>query len=151
LLILQQKLTRIESLNNFIFIAIKEIYCIYVKNEIEKIFVHSINEDVNKHSAMHVKSMLLKAMIIAVQKMHLNEIYFLKDRISQFKSKNLKSQDIKTLTHQNCNIIEKQLKSVAETVDCKQLILRAIVRVLIIHEMTYDSSSKFIVELIKIL
>jgi len=91
LLILQQKLTRIESLNSFIFVAIKEIYCIYVKNEIEKIFVHSVNEDVSKHSAMHVRSMLLKTMIIAKQKMHLNEVHFSKDRIFQFESKNLKS------------------------------------------------------------
>ncbi len=44
-----------------------------------------------------------------------------------------------------------QLNSVAETVDCKQLISCVIVRVLIIHEITYDFSSKFIVELIKIL
>jgi len=55
------------------------------------------------------------------------------------------------LTHQDHNIIEKQFNSVAETVDCKQLISHAIVKVLTIHETTYDSSSKFIVELIKIL
>jgi hypothetical protein len=82
LLTLQQKLTRIKSLNNFIFIAIKEIYCIYVKNEIEKISVHNVSEDASKHSAMHVRSMLLKAMIIAMQKMHLNEVHFSKDKIS---------------------------------------------------------------------
>jgi hypothetical protein len=151
LLILQQKLTRIESLSSFIFIAIRKIYCIYVKNEIEKISVHSVNENVSKHSAMHVKSMLLKAMIIAMQKMHLNEIHFSKDRISQLESKKLKSQDVEMLTHWNCNVVEKQLNSVAETVDCKQLISHAIVRVLIIHETTYDLNSKFIVELIKIL
>jgi len=91
MLILQQKLTRIKSLNSFIFVAIREIYCIYVKNEIEKISVHNVNENVSKHSAMHVKSMLLKAIIIAVQKTHLNEIHFLKDRISQFELKNLRS------------------------------------------------------------
>jgi hypothetical protein len=95
--------------------------------------------------------MLLKAMIIAMQKMHLNEIYFSKDRISQFKSKNLRSQNIETLIHQNHNIIEKQLNSVAETVNCKQLISCAIIKILIIHETTYDLCSKFIVELIKIL
>jgi len=55
------------------------------------------------------------------------------------------------LIHQDCNIIEKQLNSVAEIVDCKQLVSYAIIKVLIIHETTYDSSSKFIVELIKIL
>jgi len=99
LLTLQQKLTRIESLSSFIFVAIREIYCIYVKNEIEKISVHSVSEDVNKHSAMHVRSMLLKAMIIMMQKMHLDEIYFSKDRIFQFESKNLRSQDVETSTH----------------------------------------------------
>jgi len=50
-----------------------------------------------------------------------------------------------------CNIVEKQLNFVAETVNCKQLILHAIVKVLTIHEIIYDFSSKFIVKLIKIL
>jgi len=49
------------------------------------------------------------------------------------------------------NVVEKQLNSVAKTVNYKQLILYAIVRVLIIHETIYDFSSKFIIELIKIL
>jgi hypothetical protein len=122
-----------------------------VKNEIKKIFVHSVNENVSKHSAMYVRSMLLRTIIITVQKTHLNEVHFLRSRISQFKSKNLKSQDVETLTHQDCNIIKKQLNSVAETVDCKQLISHTIVRVLTIHEMTYNLNSKFIVKLIKIL
>jgi len=39
----------------------------------------------------------------------------------------------------------------AETVDCKQLISHAIVKVLTIHKIIYDFSSKFIVKLIKIL
>jgi len=97
-------------------------------------------------SAMHVKSMLLKVMILAVQEMHLNEVHFLKDKISQFESTTLKSTDVKMLTHKDCNIVEKQLNSVAETVDCKQLISCAIVRVLTIHEITYNFNSKFIVE-----
>jgi len=63
----------------------------------------------------------------------------------------LRRHDDETLTHRDCNVAEKQLNSVAETVDCKQLILHAIVRVLTIHEMTYNFSSKFVVELIKIL
>ncbi len=151
LLTLQQKLTRIESLNNFIFVAIRDIYCTCVKNEIKKMFVHSVSENTRKCSAMHVRSMLLKAMIIAVQKMHLDEVHFSKDRISQFKSKKLRCQDVKTLIHKDCNVAEKQLNSVAETIDCKQLILHAIVRVLTIHEMIYNSSSKFIIKLIKIL
>jgi len=75
----------------------------------------------------------------------------LKDRISQFKSITSKSTNIETLIHKDCNIVEKQLNSVAKTVDCKQLISCAIVRVLTIHETTYNFSSKFIVELIKIL
>ncbi len=56
LLILQRKLTRIESLNSFIFVAIKELYCIQVINDVEKMFVHSIN--MNKYSAEHVESRL---------------------------------------------------------------------------------------------
>jgi len=90
-------------------------------------------------------------MILAVQKMHLNEVHFSRDRISRSESKNLKRHDDEMLTHKDCNVAEKQLNSVAETVDCKQLISHAIVRVLIIHETIYNFSSKFIVELIKIL
>ncbi len=55
------------------------------------------------------------------------------------------------LTYKDCNVAEKQLNSVAETVDYKQLISHAIVRVLIIHKTIYNFSSKFIVKLIKIL
>ncbi len=100
---------------------------------------------------MHVKSMLLRIMTLTVQETHLNEVYFLKDKISQLKSTTSRSTDIETLIHRNYIIIKKQLNSVAETVDCKQLILHAIVKVLIIHEMIYNFSSKFVVELIKIL
>ena len=56
LLTLQRKLTRIESLNSFIFVAIKELYCIQVINNVEKMFDHSIS--MNKYSAEHVKSRL---------------------------------------------------------------------------------------------
>ena len=222
LLTLQRKLTRIESLNNSIFVAIRELYCIQVINDVEKMFVHGISmnrysaehvksrlqdethwwtwvindvekmlihsvserrysakhvesrsqdeiyctwminkvekmsvhnvsENTSTCSAMHVRSMLLKVMILAVWETHLNEISFLRDRISQFESTTLKSTNIETLTHKDHNVTEKQLNSVAETVDCKQLVSRAIVRVLTIHETTYDFSNKFIVELIKIL
>jgi len=114
-------------------------------------FVHNVSENRSTCSAMHVKSMLLRIMTLAVQEMHLNEVYFLKDKISQLKSTTSRSTDIETLIHRNYNITEKQLNSVAETVDCKQLILHAIVKVLIIHEMIYNFSSKFVVKLIKIL
>ncbi len=56
LLILQRKLTRIKSLNNFIFVAIREWYCIWVINDVEKTFVHSIS--MNRYSAEHVESRL---------------------------------------------------------------------------------------------
>ncbi len=153
LLILQRKLARIESLNSFIFIMIRELYCIWVINDVEKTFVHSISmnrysakhvksrlqdeihwwtwmindvektfihsiserrysakhvkdklqdeiyctqvinkvekisvhnvsENISTCSAMYVRSMLLKIMILAVQETHLNEVHFLKDRIS---------------------------------------------------------------------
>ncbi len=67
--------------------------------------------------------------------MHLNEVHFSRNKISQFESTTLKSTNVETLTYRNCNVAEKQLNFVAETVDCKQLILHTIVRVLIIHEM----------------
>jgi len=63
----------------------------------------------------------------------------------------LRKTNVETSTCRNYNVAEKQLNSVAETVDCKQLVSRAIVKVLTIHEITYNFSSKFIVELIKIL
>jgi len=63
----------------------------------------------------------------------------------------LRSQDVETLIHINRNVIEKQLNSVAETVDYKQFILHAIVKILTIYKTIYDSSNKFIVKLIKIL
>ncbi len=56
LLTLQQKLTRIKSLNNFIFIMIRELYCIQVINDVEKMFIHSIS--MNRYSAEHVESRL---------------------------------------------------------------------------------------------
>ena len=120
-------------------------------NEVKKMFAHSVSENMNTCSAMHVKSMLLKVMILAVQETHLDKVHFSRDRISQFKSTTSKSTDVETLIHKNHNIIEKQLNFVAETVDCKQLISRTIVKVLTIHETIYNFSSKFIVKLIKIL
>jgi len=90
-------------------------------------------------------------MTLAVRETHLDEVHFSRDRISQLESTTSRSTDVETLTNRDRNIAEKQLNSVAETVDCKQLVLHAIVKVLIIHEMIYDFSSKFIVELIKIL
>jgi len=90
-------------------------------------------------------------MILTMRETHLDEVHFLRDKISQFKSTTSRSTDVKTLIHKDCNVVKKQLNSVAETVDCKQLVSRAIVRVLTIHEMIYNFSSKFIIELIKIL
>jgi len=95
--------------------------------------------------------MLLRIIILAIQETHLDEVHFSKDKISQLESTTSRSTDVETLTHTDRNVAEKQLNSVAETVDCKQLVLRAIVRVLTIHEMTYNFSSKFVVKLIKIL
>ncbi len=56
LLTLQRKLTRIKSLNNFIFIVIRELYCIQVINDVEKMFIYSIS--INRYSAEHVESRL---------------------------------------------------------------------------------------------
>jgi len=120
-------------------------------NEVKKMFIHSVNENMSTCSAVHVRSMLLEIMTLAMQKTHLDEVHFLRNRISQSESENLRRHDDETSTHRDHNVAEKQLNSVAETVDCKQLISHAIVRVLTIHEMIYDFSSKFVVELIKIL
>ncbi len=128
-----------------------EIYCTQVINEVKKMFVHSISENTSTCSAMHVRSMLLRVMFLTMRETHLDEVHFLKDKIFQFKSTTSRSTDVKTWIHRDCNVAEKQLNSVAKTIDCKQLISRAIVRVLTIHEMIYNFSSKFIIELIKIL
>jgi len=128
-----------------------EIYYTRVINEVEKMSVHNVSENMSTCSAVHVRSMLLRIMILAVQKTHLNEVHFSKDRISRSESENLRKHDDETSIHKDCNVAEKQLNSVAETVNCKQLVSHAIVKVLIIHETTYNFSSKFIVKLIKIL
>ncbi len=128
-----------------------KIYCTWVINEVKKISIYNINENINIYLAMHIRSMLLRIMILTVQKMHLNKVHFLKDKIFQSEHENLRKYNDETSTYRNHNITEKQLNSVVETVDCKQLISHVIVRVLIIHEMKYDFSSKFIVKLIKIL
>ncbi len=130
---------------------LNEIYCTWVINEVEKMSVHNVSENTSMYSAMHVRSMLLRIMTLAVQKTHLDEVHFLRSRISRSEFENLRRYNDEMLIHKDCNVAEKQLNFVAETVDCKQLISRAIVRVLTIHEMTYNFSSKFIVELIKIL
>ncbi len=128
-----------------------EIYCTWVINKVEKMSVHNVSKNMSTCSAIHVRSMLLRIMILAVRETHLNEVHSFKDKISQFKSTTLRRINIKTLIYKDCNITEKQLNSVAETVDCKQLISHAIVRVLTIHETIYNFSSKFVVELIKTL
>ena len=76
-------------------------------NEIEKMSVHNINENTSIYSTMHVRSMLLKVMTLAMQEMHLNEVHFLKDKISQFESTTFKSTDVEMLIHKDHNIAEK--------------------------------------------
>jgi len=128
-----------------------EIYYTWVINEVEKMSVYNVSENMSTCSAVHVRSILLKIMTLAVRETHLDEVHFSRSRIFQLESTTSKSTNVETLIYRDCNVAEKQLNSVAETVDCKQLVSRAIVRVLTIHEMTYNFSSKFIVELIKIL
>jgi len=113
--------------------------------------VYNVSENMNMCSAMHVRSMLLRVMTLAMQETHLDEVHLLRNKISQLKLTISKSINIEMLIHKNHNITEKQLNSIVETVNCKQLISHAIVKVLIIHEMTYDFNSKFVVKLIKIL
>ena len=70
------------SVNHVESMLSDEIYCTQVINEVEKMSVHNVSENTSTCSTMHVRSMLLKIMILAVQKMHLNEIHFSKDKIS---------------------------------------------------------------------
>ncbi len=48
-----------------------EIYCTWVINEVEKMFVHNVSKNISTCLAMHVKSMLLRIMILKMQEMHL--------------------------------------------------------------------------------
>ncbi len=43
-----------------------EIYCTWVINEVEKMSVHNVSENTSTCSAVHVRSMLLKIMILTV-------------------------------------------------------------------------------------
>jgi len=78
-----------------------------VINKVKKMFVYNVNENMNMCSAMHVRSMLLRIMILTVQETHLNEVYFLRNKISQLKLIILKRTDVETLTHKNHNIVKK--------------------------------------------
>ncbi len=62
----------------------KKIYCIKVMHEVKEIFVHSNNE-----TSVNAKSIMLKVIILAVCITNLNEIHFLRDKISQIKSTTL--------------------------------------------------------------
>ncbi len=78
--------------------------------------------------------------------MHLNEVHFSRSKISQLELTTSRSTNIKTLIHKDCNVAEKQLNSVAETVDCKQLISHAIVnwqRDLSVQDADYESSASY--------
>jgi len=123
---------RIESLNNFVFVAIRElyyiqvindvekmfvhsvseerysakhvesklqdeIYCTRMINEVKKIFIHSVSENMSTCSAMHVRSMLLRIMTLAVQEMHLDEYIF---QEIEFLNSNQQFRKVQTLKRQ---------------------------------------------------
>ena len=65
------------------------------------------------------------------------------DEIRDFKSENELSESLdKALIQQNCDVTELQLNSVAETVDCKQLISCVMMRALAIHETVWERLSQ---------
>ncbi len=82
LLTLQQKLTRIESLKNFIFIAIKELYCLQVKNNVEKMFIHDIS--MNKYSTKFVKNMLQNEIYCAWVKSNVKKTFIYNDNEERY-------------------------------------------------------------------
>ena len=55
------------------------------------------------------------------------------------------------LTLNNRNVAESQFNFVTETVNCKQLVSRIIINVMITYETIYKFINKLIIELIKIL
>ncbi len=59
-----------------------KIYCTWVINKVKKMFVHNVNENMNTCSAMHIKSMLLRIITLTMQETHLNEVHFLRSKIS---------------------------------------------------------------------
>ena len=71
-------------------------------------------------------------------------------RDSELRTKLLRS-DSKTYTQHKCNIAELQLNSVAETVDCKQLVLCVIMRELFIYKTAEENSNQSLQKLIQTL
>ena len=71
-------------------------------------------------------------------------------RDSEFRTESLRSNS-EMYTQHKYNITELQLNSVAETIDCKQLILCIIMRELFIYETAEENSSQFLQKLIQIL
>ena len=71
-------------------------------------------------------------------------------RDSELRTKPLRS-DSEMYAQCKCNVAELQLNSVAETVDCKQLISHVMMRELFIHKTAEENSSQFLQKLIQIL
>ncbi len=59
-----------------------EIYCTWVINKVEKMSVHNVSKNMSTCSAIHVRSMLLRIMILAVRETHLNEVHSSKDNVT---------------------------------------------------------------------
>jgi len=74
-----------------------EIYCTRMINEVKKIFIHSVSENMSTCSAMHVRSMLLRIMTLAVQEMHLDEYIF---QEIEFLNSNQQFRKVQTLKRQ---------------------------------------------------
>ena len=71
-------------------------------------------------------------------------------RDSELETESLRSNS-KMYAQHKCNIAELQLNSVAETVDCKQLISHVMMRELFIHETAEENSSQSLQKLIQTL
>ena len=75
---------------------------------------------------------------------------FVRCRNPELRNEPLRS-DRKTSAQHICNIAEEQLNPVAETVDCKQLVLHVMVRELTIHKTALNASSEGLIDLIQTL
>ena len=72
---------------------------------------------------------------------------FIKCRNPELRNKPLKS-DEKISAQHICNVAEEQLNPVAETVDCKQLVLCVMMRELIIYKTALNAPSEGLTDLI---
>ena len=99
--------------------------------------------------SVDVHRTLLGSMTVASQKTCLDTVHPSRRRDSRAGYRPV--SDGKTPAQQSCNVAHKGLNPVAGTAGCKQLVPRAVARVMAMHETAYNESTRPMFELIKAL